>query len=252
MPQFAGAPSLAGNFSYDPFAPARRQQPQQVAVAAPRRDGFSEDGLSYSVINDFDKLAAQALAEYEARVKNPRNDIWGQIIPEDRPENLKAAILDPISSLINGGARQESTPLRTYKTPGGGVVGVNPMTGESDMLVPDVPKDVPMSFGEREKIRSLYRDRSAIENMPIEDQTDDQTERLKKINEAIAAIESPPKPATVAAPVAPPLGANWPLQGSFIGTPGGTNSFSGTQAPFVAPQSQKRVLKFNRATGRLE
>lgn len=40
---------------------------------SPRSTGFSDDGLSYSVAGDYNKLLGQALANYEARVGNPRS-----------------------------------------------------------------------------------------------------------------------------------------------------------------------------------
>lgn len=57
--------------------------------------GFDPQG-GYAVINDAGKLFANAMAEYEARSKNPRNDIYGRILPEDTDAALKSELIDPI------------------------------------------------------------------------------------------------------------------------------------------------------------
>lgn len=243
----AGSPSLATNLSYNPFG-----NPRSLREVAPRRtDGFSEDGNSYAVIDDLEKQAAQALEEFNARIRHPRNDIWGQVLPEDRPENLKATILDPIQELM-GNNRQSTSPLRTYKTPGGGIIGVDAVTGTTRQLSPNAPPKTPdMSYAEKQRIASLYRDRNAVLSKPSYQRNAEDQKRLDDVTKAIAVLEQP-----AAAPLAPTLerrqpalGADWPIQGSFIGTPGGTNSFSGTNNPFIPPATATKRLRFNEKTG---
>jgi hypothetical protein len=246
----AGSPSLGVNLSYDPFAAVRTAK--REPLPANYGTGLSPDGLSYSVIDDFDKIASQAYEEYQARLKNPRTDVWGKVLPEDQPENLKATILEPAMQLINGGV-QSTSPLRTYKTPGGGVVGVDAVSGRSHMLVPDAPAKTPeMSYAEKQKIAAAYRDRTALMHKPGYEQTDDDKKRLAEVNSEIAKLEAPSSaaPAVSAAPQAPPFWASWPQQGNVIGTPA-TNTFSGVAAPFVpvtnaAPQKPIKVLSIKR------
>jgi len=100
----AGSPSLATpSLAYSPFASSRRQA--APAMPANYGTGFSEDGLSYEVASDFNKLASQALAEYEARLRNPRTDVWGKVLAEDTPAALHASILQPVAEYIGGGTQ---------------------------------------------------------------------------------------------------------------------------------------------------
>ncbi len=63
----------------------------------PRRtDGFSDDGLSYSVATDFDKQLGQALAEMEARTKGARYVPGAAVERPDAPDVLANELLDPI------------------------------------------------------------------------------------------------------------------------------------------------------------
>jgi hypothetical protein len=70
--------------------------------------GFSSDGLSYSVAEDFPKIIAQISSEYEARAKNPRYNPFGP--SPDSPEQLRKEGLKPWDELwsemaMGGGAR---------------------------------------------------------------------------------------------------------------------------------------------------
>ncbi len=60
-----------------------------------RTDGYAEDG-SYSVAADFDKQIGQALAEREARIKDPRYVPGGQVERPDAPDLLDRELLDPV------------------------------------------------------------------------------------------------------------------------------------------------------------
>jgi len=259
----AGAPSLATNLAYNPFGnPAPRRRPAEMDIPMRRTDGFSDDGLSYSVINDLDKLTSQALAEFEARSRRPRNDIWGQTLADDRPENLKQTILDPIAQLT-GQQAPESDPLRTYKTRGGGVVGVNPRTGESKMLVkdPEVVAPVP-SFTQKQKSDLRMIEDDILETRKLFNKAAEIDEKsalqgrlnsLERTRRKIFDIEQPTTAAEVATPI-PPVWANWPNAqgGSFLGTPGSANQFSGRVSPFAQTNAAPRRLRFNPQTGKLE
>jgi len=148
----AGSPSLGMNVAFNPFGSAYQPR-QKEQVQQKRTDGFSDDGLSYSVINDFDKLAAQALADYEARVKSPRIDIWGRTLPEDTPQGLDRELFQPLRTLFGGNSYSDSPALRTYKTGTGDIVGINPRTGESGIVF-DAPE--PPAKPQREAEFPMY------------------------------------------------------------------------------------------------
>ncbi len=61
-----------------------------------RTDGFSDDGLSYSVASDFDKQIGQALAAQEARLKDPRYIPGAQVERPDSPDILNRELIDPV------------------------------------------------------------------------------------------------------------------------------------------------------------
>lgn len=45
----------------------------------------------------------QAIAEYQARAAQPRNDVWGQTLTEDRPENLARELFIPFQRGLQTG-----------------------------------------------------------------------------------------------------------------------------------------------------
>jgi hypothetical protein len=108
--------------------------PQINPLQMRRMDGFSDDGLSYSVASDFNKIAGQALADYEARVKNPRG------LHESEEEynrrrneapNLLNAEIGALVSLFGGEPPQQprySGP-KTFEI-GNQIVQQDPITGQ--------------------------------------------------------------------------------------------------------------------------
>lgn len=89
-----------------------------------------------------------AMAEYEARRKAPRSDIWGRTLAEDTPERLQRDLIDPLG--MEAGAFTGRYPPRDYSpvnpwgfysTGAGELQRVNKRTGESDMVQPGMRAD---------------------------------------------------------------------------------------------------------------
>ena len=80
--------------------------------------GFSSDGLSYSVAQDFPKIMAQIASEFEARTSNPRYNPFGP--SPDAPEQLRREGLQPWDELwtdmaTRGGRQPVAATPKTYE-----------------------------------------------------------------------------------------------------------------------------------------
>lgn len=111
---------------------------EEEMMQRPRRrrmDGFSDDGLSYSVASDFDKMLGQAMAEYEARSNAPRFVPGARVESPDAPDLLRQELLDPVFSAANALQGRSVRPqaaepaLRTVKR-GSDVLMLDPRSGE--------------------------------------------------------------------------------------------------------------------------
>ena len=109
--------------------------PSKMPEPPRRRDGFSDDGLSYSVASDFDKQMGQALAEYEARTKDPRYIPGAQVERPDSPDILRRELIDPIT-LAFGGEVQKESPQQAAKTyhVGNQLIKVDPQTSTAEAI----------------------------------------------------------------------------------------------------------------------
>jgi hypothetical protein len=156
----AGAPSLANNLAFDPFSQPvvqRRRRPQyedeEVVV---RNDGFAEDG-SYAVARDFPKLAAQAYADYEAKLAHERQkglsiDSRGIVTSNPVAPDVQDAIFQesfgPIQLLMGGGQRQMRPTTPMVRETAGGIYERNPQSGTWELKVeppkrPTAPQKFP-------------------------------------------------------------------------------------------------------------
>jgi hypothetical protein len=84
-----------------------------------------------SLDDDLSEMRRDSIAEYQMRLKNPRNDVWGKTLEEDTPENLRKIFIDPFER--ESSRRRSTTAPRTYKV-GNDVVSFDPNTGESKMV----------------------------------------------------------------------------------------------------------------------
>ncbi len=208
------AQNLGQNFGVSPFPqrqPVRLEQPSNYGT------GFSPDGQSYSVIDDFGKIAAQALAEYEARIKNPRNDIWGKTLHEDTPEFLDQTILEPVRRLI-GGSQNTTSPVKTFEI-GNQLVEYDPRTRKTAVaFTGQQPQRAPDKFP-----------------LPTELNLMQQPTGVKMLTMPQIEALLPSLP--------PQLQTNAPAS-TYKGWLNSSNAPAG--------QTQKRVLKYNPKTGNLE
>lgn len=113
-----------------------------------RFNGMSPDG-SYAVADDLTKLVGQAEAEYDARLKNPRIDIWGKPLSADTPQALDAELFHPLRALTGQTDNIQRPvavkPPETYHV-GDTVVQIDPTTGQPKVLYSIPTKPVPQQF----------------------------------------------------------------------------------------------------------
>lgn len=170
--------NLSTNLGYNPFGNQRRT----TAPVMRRMDGFSDDGLSYEVINDWGKLASQALAEYEARIANPRTDLFGRVRPEDSPAALDAELFQPLRNLFGAGGNSQG--MRTYEIDNA-LVGYNPQTGGVTKLF-EAPKSKPeMTPRQKLEYQDLLAQRRSILSKPYYQRSKADEERLPLLDSAI-------------------------------------------------------------------
>ncbi len=99
-------------------------------------DGFSADGLSYSVANDFSKQMGQALADYEARTKNPRFIPGARVENPDAPDLLRQQLIDPIEQAWQGN-RPAVKPI--VHVVGNSLVQFDPRSNRTNVLFSNPP-----------------------------------------------------------------------------------------------------------------
>lgn len=175
---------------YDPFeasrAVTRRAAAPQPAPELP--SGFSMlpgGNLMYAVADDPEKLYAQAMAQYEARTKNPR--LQGL----DSPERLYQELFAPLDAVY----RQQNTGIRQHilETPTG-VVAINPETlGVKDVLSYPPKPEPEMSWLEKQQLEDLYAERRQLKSGTVGAAlaaTGAANPKLDDLNAKIAAIES--------------------------------------------------------------
>jgi hypothetical protein len=147
-----GTPSLGVNLGYNPFRPARRTRPAP-REDEPRMDGFGEDG-SYSVANDFAKIAGQALADYEARVNyerqkrlsiDSRGIVNAEAVPQDTSDRIYRETIFPVQQMFGGGgagyARTQPPVIREI---GDSIFERDPATGQWAVKVNGPAKPAPV------------------------------------------------------------------------------------------------------------
>lgn len=105
-----------------------------------RTDGFSADGLRYSVASDFDKQIGQALAEQEARMRDPRFIPGARVESPDSPDLLRQELIDPVLTAFGVNTERIASnrnPLRgaprLYEM-GNELISVDPMTQQTKVV----------------------------------------------------------------------------------------------------------------------
>lgn len=145
---------------FDPFEESRRVTRRATEPAPQPRlpSGFTElpgGNLMYAVADDPEKLYAQASAEYEARVRNPR------INGLDSPDRLYKELFAPLDAVYRSNANV--TPGRIVETPNG-IVNVDPHTLQvTDVMKYPQKPEPELSPVEKIEYSDLLAKRRAIE-----------------------------------------------------------------------------------------
>lgn len=134
-----------------------------------RMDGFSDDGLSYSVAADFEKQIGQAMAEQEARLKDPRFAPGTLVERPDAPEVLQRELIDPVLTGFGLMSPRRATATSSTRMPtprtyemGNELVQVDPITGRANVVFTQ-PKQAPeMTPRERMEYNDLLASRRGI------------------------------------------------------------------------------------------
>jgi hypothetical protein len=190
-----------------------------------RTDGFSDDGLSYSVATDFDKQLGQALAQIDARTANPRFTPGAMVERPDAPNLLQQELLAPVIAArdafqgIQPEAQRTIAP-KTYEI-GNELVSLDPTTGRPSVLY-SAPKKAAPDMTPRQKLEysDLLNTRRILMGKPFASVAD--KERIAQIDEQIKTF-FPEQQTAAAPPIAPP---DLLPQVGFMGAPGGTNLFA--------------------------
>lgn len=178
-----------------------------------RTDGFSDDGLSYSVATDFDKQLGQALSEIETRTKNPRY-IPGSSIPNpDAPDLLKREILDPIiqakaayegQTQPRGGSMNRNLLPNIVKS-GADIYNHDPVSGSLTLIHPGpIKQDNRLTDFRLGRLKQQAAQLNDLRNNPVKMgmsglKAEDIDAQLKAIDQEASGLFNP-APAAVAAP----------------------------------------------------
>ncbi len=199
-----------------------------------RTDGFSDDGLSYSVASDFDKQIGQALAAQEARLKDPRYIPGAQVERPDAPDILNRELIDPVLTAFgmpNSEDRAErhgryNGPSSSVFKSGNDIISIDKNTNAAHKVytgaVPEMTQRQKLEYSD------LLHQRNALQT-GIGARVN--ADKIKALDDRINGFfGAAPAAAAVPAVVAP---ADLLSTNNFIGTPGGTNLFQSAAAPGV-------------------
>lgn len=227
-----------------------------MAPSRRRMDGFSDDGLSYSVAGDFEKQMAQAMAEQEARTREkPQSGVTisDQIASKsdsrryspfgpspDAPELLQRDLIDPVLAgfgFNTGGARNFSqagrgkSPREPRFVKSGADIFTENDSGGLDLIHRGDRPAAKMSDRQKSDLKLIEDD--LLENQKRFNQLDDSPENLDeklRLRDRINSLDRKrrglfePAGAIQASPAvaAPP---NLIAPSGFIGAAGGENKF---------------------------
>lgn len=231
----SGSPSLATNLSFDPFAASRSVvrravEPEQAPQIPNGFTTLPNGNIMYSVANDPLKLYAEAAAQAEARLANPRiNNL-------DSPERLYEELFAPLDAMY--GRNQQSSPQRLFES-ASGVVAVDPVTLKSTPVVnyPGKPEPV-VSALEMNKLKDLQSQRRSLLGDPIMNRA-----AIEALSPQIDALEAElsnrgkvaPAPQNSVAPKTPQVYMGGQTADPFANTP--APSMTGTSTNTVRTKS---------------
>jgi hypothetical protein len=222
---------------------------------------MSDDGLSYSVATDFDKQMAQAMAEQEARTRDPRFVPGARVEQPDAPDLLRRELIDPVLAAERAYAGVPDRRLPAEQAPKtvsnkGNIFERDPLTGAWNQVVkaPEKPVDPNrIDFATRSRLDLLKSDivgrQRALQKAQGTAGTDpitlgEMARGLRLLKEQYDSLLPKAAAPIAAAPAAIPAAAPTPVPRGIIGTQ--------TQNSFQPGPGVPRRYKFNPATGSFE
>lgn len=219
-----------------------------------RTDGFSDDGLSYSVATDFDKQLGQALAQIDARTAAPRFTPGAMVERPDAPNLLQQELLAPVMAARNaylGVEPKRPVAPKTYEI-GNELVSLDPTTGRPSVLY-SAPKKAasPRATDFEQSQRRLAEDevkraRDAWEKIP--DDKENLEAKISAKNRELAAEKrlrkmfETVKPNMETSPVISDAIEESLMRG-FIGEKGGKNLFTAPTPKETIPTKQGEIVR---------
>jgi hypothetical protein len=153
-----------------------------------RRDGFSDDGLSYSVADDYSKQMGQALANYEARTAHPRFIPGARVENPDAPDILKQELFDPITTAFTGGGRQALQP-KTFHV-GNELLQQDPFSGAVKSVYASQKPKPTLDKGDEMALGNAYKTITAIHGKPSYAISPEDTQALADANSTVKRLYS--------------------------------------------------------------
>lgn len=132
--QFSGLSPFDIGFQLGMSGASRKRKSEEHPTS--RMDGFSEDGLSYSVASDIPKMLGQTLAAYEARTRNPQGFFE---TPQEYKLRSNPELTQEEMRMLGGG--RITSPAKTENV-GGQLVRYNPVSGGAEVVWSPPPKPV--------------------------------------------------------------------------------------------------------------
>lgn len=220
-----------------------------------RMDGFSEDGLSYAVSDDFSKMLGQAMAEQEARLNDPRFVAGARVEQPDAPDILQRELIDPVLTAFGLDTGRRVADSRASRAPatrlfemGNELISADPATGRTQVIHRQQKPQAEMTPRQKMEYADLLARRRALQGGVAGSQLN--AAEIAALDERINNFfgsAAPPVPDM--GPTAPPDLLGQPGSG-FIGDmdqrgePTGSNRFIGrSPARSAAPQRGKTLTR---------
>jgi len=191
-------------------------------------------------------MRMNSIAEYQLRLKNPRNDVWGKTLEEDTPESLRKIFIDPFQ---RESSRNKSTSApRTYKV-GNDVVSIDPNTGESKMVFKAPAKALVDPFFNKDrdaKYKAVEAASKAVldAGTPLKRQA--AYKELEAAKEALAEFRNAPRPAA-AVPAAAAAALESPIRKPLENYGFISNTDDSQGIPLGENVFQTKISKFRNA-----
>jgi len=238
----ANVPSMGVNLSFDPFGQAapRRRQVQEDELPRNYGTGFSPDGLSYAVADDFAKLRGDALARFEAAMDAERRNrlsidsrgiVDAKPIDANTAQGIYQSTIAPVETLFGreGSGYRPSSPI--LREAGSDTFERDPVTGQWVKVLEGPKKAVT-----EEEFKGPITEKSALHPQVFDTKTARQWERDIRLGI-----------------IPPSLGTNQPLSTyAEFGRQSNAVPSSALSPESAGRTNVTRRLRFNPTTQKLE